>query len=141
MAKLPLKHPLTFGKKTIDSLTFRDHTTAGDYLAFDQRGGVAQRIALVERARNLVEARAIHCDGVAISTTVSAGIAEFGPERRPESVYSTADRALYQAKAGGRNRVIHEAEEAGFALLETPANDASPLGMMQFAGEQVPAAG
>ncbi len=47
MAKLPLKHPLTFGKKTIDSLTFRDHTTAGDYLAFDQRGGVAQRIALI----------------------------------------------------------------------------------------------
>lgn len=47
MAKLPLKHPLTFGKKTIDALTFRDHTTAGDYLAFDQRGGVAQRIALI----------------------------------------------------------------------------------------------
>ena len=47
MANLPLKHPLTFGKKTIDSLTFRDHTTAGDYLAFDQRGGVAQRIALI----------------------------------------------------------------------------------------------
>ncbi len=47
MAKLPLKHPLTFGKKTVDSLTFRDHTTAGDYLAFDLRGGVAQRIALI----------------------------------------------------------------------------------------------
>lgn len=47
MAKLTLKHPLPFGKKTIDSLTFRDYTTAGDYLAFDQRGGVAQRIALI----------------------------------------------------------------------------------------------
>ena len=47
MVKFFLKHPLTFGKKTIDSLTFRDHTTAGDYLAFDQRGGVAQRIALI----------------------------------------------------------------------------------------------
>lgn len=47
MAKLTLKHPLTFGKKTVDSLTFRGHTTAGDYLAFDQRGGVAQRIALI----------------------------------------------------------------------------------------------
>lgn len=45
--KLQLKHPLTFGKKTVDSLIFRDHTTAGDYLAFDQRGGVAQRIALI----------------------------------------------------------------------------------------------
>ena len=47
MAKLTLKHPLTFGKKTVDSLTFRDYTTAGDYLSFDQRGGVAQRIALI----------------------------------------------------------------------------------------------
>lgn len=45
--KLQLQHPLTFGKKTVDALTFRDHTTAGDYLAFDVRGGVAQRIALI----------------------------------------------------------------------------------------------
>lgn len=47
MAKLNLKHPLTFGKKTIDELKFRDHTTAADYLSFDKRGGVAQRIALI----------------------------------------------------------------------------------------------
>lgn len=47
MAKLKLKHPLTFGKITVDELTFRDHATAGDYLSFDQRGGVAQRIALI----------------------------------------------------------------------------------------------
>lgn len=45
--KLTLKHPLTFGKTTVSELTFRDYTTAGDYLAFDQRGGVAQRIALI----------------------------------------------------------------------------------------------
>lgn len=47
MAKLTLKHPLTFGKKTVDALNFREYTTAGDYLSFDQRGGVAQRIALI----------------------------------------------------------------------------------------------
>ena len=47
MAKLTLKHPLTIGQTTISELNFRDHTTAGDYLAFDQRGGVAQRIALI----------------------------------------------------------------------------------------------
>jgi hypothetical protein len=42
-----LKHPITFGKITLDKLTLREHTTAEDYLAFDQRGGVAQRIALI----------------------------------------------------------------------------------------------
>lgn len=47
MAKLTLKNPITFGKKTITELTFRDYTTAEDYLSFDQRGGVAQRIALI----------------------------------------------------------------------------------------------
>ncbi|HTH40527.1 MAG TPA: phage tail assembly protein [Rhodocyclaceae bacterium] len=47
MAKQTLKHPLTFGKTTISVLNFRDYTTAGDYLAFDKRGGVAQRIALI----------------------------------------------------------------------------------------------
>lgn len=47
MPKLTLKHPLTFGKTTVSSLTFRDHTTAGDYLAFDNKGGVAQQIALI----------------------------------------------------------------------------------------------
>lgn len=45
--KLELKHPLTFGKSTVAALTFREYTTAGDYLSFDQRGGVAQRIALI----------------------------------------------------------------------------------------------
>ncbi|WP_231409625.1 phage tail assembly protein [Ralstonia solanacearum] len=45
--KLTLKHPLEFGKVTVKHLTFRDFATAEDYLSFDKRGGVAQRIALV----------------------------------------------------------------------------------------------
>ncbi|CBJ40057.1 conserved hypothethical protein (plasmid) [Ralstonia solanacearum CMR15] len=47
MAALPLKKPLKFGETTISKLTFRDHTTAEDYLAFDKRGGTAQRLALI----------------------------------------------------------------------------------------------
>lgn len=45
--KLKLKHPLTIGKIELAELTLRDYTVASDYLAFDQRGGVAQRIALI----------------------------------------------------------------------------------------------
>ncbi len=47
MAKMKLNHPLAFGKKTVEELTFRDHSTAADYLSYDQRGGVAQRISLI----------------------------------------------------------------------------------------------
>lgn len=71
-------------------------------------GGIAQRIALVERARNLIASRAVSCDGQTISTTVSGGIAEFAPDLRAEAVYSAADRALYLAKANGRNKVLHD---------------------------------
>ncbi len=43
-----LKHPLPLGKSgTLDKLTLRDHAIAEDYLAFDQRGGVAQNLALI----------------------------------------------------------------------------------------------
>lgn len=47
MINLRLKKPLTIGKITVSELNFRDHTVASDYLAFDRRGGVAQRIALI----------------------------------------------------------------------------------------------
>lgn len=47
MAKLTLKHPLTFGKKTVDSLNFRDYATAEDLLAFDETGPNRQTIALI----------------------------------------------------------------------------------------------
>jgi len=54
--KLSLRHPLSIGKTTITELTFRDHTIAADYLAFDQRGGVAQRIALIANLTGTDEA-------------------------------------------------------------------------------------
>lgn len=45
--KMKLKHPLEFGKITVEELNIREYTTAADYLSFDRRGGVAQRIALI----------------------------------------------------------------------------------------------
>lgn len=48
METLTLKHPLKISEKTtITQLKFRDYTQASDYLSFDKRGGVAQRIALI----------------------------------------------------------------------------------------------
>jgi diguanylate cyclase (GGDEF)-like protein len=41
-------------------------------------------------------------DGV---VTASIGVAEYRPDRKDEDVLVAADRALYRAKAGGRNRV------------------------------------
>lgn len=71
-------------------------------------GGLPQRLALVERARNMVSAQNLRAAGVGLTVTVSAGVAEFYPGQRSELVYARADRALYQAKDEGRNRVVHE---------------------------------
>lgn len=43
----PLKHPLQLGKKTLESITFRDHATANDLLAFDRGGPTEQTINLI----------------------------------------------------------------------------------------------
>lgn len=45
--KITLLHPIPMGNTKISSLTFREYTTAGDYLAFDRSGGVSQTIALI----------------------------------------------------------------------------------------------
>lgn len=91
-------------------------------------GGIAQRIALVERARNLIAARTVVCDEQVMSTTVSGGIAEFSPDIKAEAVYSAADGALYLAKANGRNKVLHD--EGAEASATWPKSDlAGPLAM------------
>lgn len=48
MPVLMLKHPIKLSEeKSVTQLKFRDYTQASDYLSFDKRGGVAQRIALI----------------------------------------------------------------------------------------------
>lgn len=55
---------------------------------------------LVESARFLVDQREFGC-------TVSAGVASFDPRlTTPQMLYEAADRNLYEAKRGGRNRVV-----------------------------------
>ena len=69
----------------------------------------ATRIA--ERARLAVQQEqfVIDATGRAIPVTVSIGLAERGVDCDANSLYRRADRALYRAKAEGRNRVSIEA--------------------------------
>ncbi|MFT4097796.1 MAG: PleD family two-component system response regulator [Rhodoblastus sp.] len=66
---------------------------------------VAARVA--ERVRHAVEAEPFNVkDGqVAVPVTISIGIADRGSDANPDFIYKSADKALYQSKATGRNKV------------------------------------
>ena len=72
--------------------------------------GARPRVAIGERLRRRVEAAAMPhpASTVAPHVTISIGVSALqpGPLHTPEQLIAAADRALYAAKAGGRNRVV-----------------------------------
>ncbi|MGJ7916299.1 diguanylate cyclase [Massilia sp. LXY-6] len=68
---------------------------------------LAAAAALAERLRKLVEGQPAVFDGTPIAYTVSAGVAAIdeGETLDLDTLIKRADRALYAAKANGRNRI------------------------------------
>lgn len=62
-------------------------------------------VELLERLRHAVEGCPFHFKGVRVTITVSIGATAFGPKEAGEPALKRADRALYRAKGGGRNRI------------------------------------
>lgn len=63
--------------------------------------------AYAEILREMVEAHEFVLDGTPVSITVSIGVATFDPQMTaPADLVQAADGRLYQAKQGGRNRVV-----------------------------------
>lgn len=60
---------------------------------------------LLDSLRAGVESCPFHFKGARIQVTLSAGIASFAAQDTAEQVFERADRALYCAKEGGRNRI------------------------------------
>ena len=68
----------------------------------------ADAVALMERLRQAVQAMQVPVaqGGQPITVTVSIGLARHAPADPLAGTLERADRALYAAKAGGRNRVV-----------------------------------
>jgi diguanylate cyclase (GGDEF)-like protein len=67
--------------------------------------GGEQRLG--ERLREAIAGRPFETAAGPLAVTVSVGVAQArGPEEAPEALFSRADAALYEAKRGGRNRVV-----------------------------------
>jgi diguanylate cyclase (GGDEF)-like protein len=73
-------------------------------------GSVEGRLARIEEVKALVAESVIPIDSGEVRITISAGVADIWPGRKKEAVYGAADKALYLAKALGRNRIVHESE-------------------------------
>lgn len=61
---------------------------------------------VAEKLRSTVESLGFHFKGEPVSITISCGISEFKQGDTVEDVFERADKGLYEAKEGGRNRVV-----------------------------------
>jgi two-component system cell cycle response regulator len=81
-----------------------------------------QAVAVAERLRGQLESQPLHAgEGLALRQTVSIGVAEWDCVQSAEVLEERADRAMYEAKQRGRNRVMvacaESAERADFEAL------------------------
>lgn len=60
---------------------------------------------IVERLRKIVAELDWNAFAIDMAVTISAGIATIVPDDSSDAVLARADRALYAAKEGGRNRI------------------------------------
>jgi diguanylate cyclase (GGDEF)-like protein len=77
-----------------------------EFVILFDRIAASQAVAAGERIRAAVEAEPFVAEGVERTITVSIGVAALGPDDASfDDLLRRADRALYAAKSGGRNRV------------------------------------
>lgn len=65
-------------------------------------------LILANKIREKVELSKFHYEDKRVFITASAGLATFRPGDSIDDVFKRADKALYQAKQGGRNRCVSE---------------------------------
>jgi len=78
----------------------------GEEFAVLCEGDAAAVARLAERLLAMVRAIRVQLDPHVLSVTVSVGLAEARPGERAEDLVERADRALYEAKHGGRDRAV-----------------------------------
>ena len=82
-----------------------------------------ETIAAIDRFREAMAKRRFTVDGVEITVTVSAGVSQGNGSFTYSMLLTSADKALYVAKASGRNRVVHVDEIAQIVTRNETGGD------------------
>ena len=94
----------------------------------DEAGTIAERADLVRRR---VAALEVATGERRVRLTISGGIADLAGTRGFNEIFSEADRALYVAKASGRNRIVRHRD---IDSLSTGAIVLSPVAQLPHSG-------
>jgi diguanylate cyclase len=65
-----------------------------------------EAVKVADEMRVSVEANGFHSAGKPVAVTISCGIASFTGDDSIDAVFKRADKALYEAKKGGKNRCV-----------------------------------
>lgn len=78
-----------------------------EFIVLMPEAGREEALAMAERLREEISRMTVVTEGSTLSLTISLGVASLDPAGQDdlESLISRADRAMYQAKAAGRNTV------------------------------------
>jgi diguanylate cyclase (GGDEF)-like protein len=76
-----------------------------EFILLIRHTGLSGATQLMDRLRSSVAAQAFVAGGVTLKVTASIGLTSIKPHLPEEAIIAAADRALYEAKRGGRNRV------------------------------------
>ena len=76
-----------------------------EFAVFLPNAGMTDAHAIAERLRQHLLAEPLPAPNQSIPLTASIGVAQYHPQESIESLLQRADKAMYQAKASGRNRV------------------------------------
>lgn len=75
-----------------------------EFLLLLPRTAIDSAAVVAEKLRLMVSSLVTEWDGEKISVTISLGVAQFHPDQDMDTCTECADKALYKAKTGGRNR-------------------------------------
>lgn len=89
-----------------------------------------------ERLRHEIEVLVVTSeDGQTLSVTASIGVAEFAEQDTLDKLIDRADRAMYEAKTSGRNRVRAVVQGQSNPIRETEVNPTAQLPALAHMGE------